>query len=354
VAGGRDEGGVGEGGQFTKRAGEFADVGAGRNELGRAGEVEAEGVEDLAAPLFLVEFDELGVGGVGVLGDARAAPVGEQILGQVEPLLAFGKAGELVGVELVDGVEGKDLDAGELAHALLAALAVGGALGLDGARIAIAEGIGERIAGGIHADVVHGPAIDGDGANAFGGELGALAQALNSTPETMALRSQRRPPSISRGLLGKRWTSSMAGRPDFQRSRETRQLSAPRSMAMEALWSLGFRGLPSELFMGSFIAGRPRSNRHRRGRCGRWCRGYAARRGRGSPGRSRWGRWPGGSRSAGRKTLPARCADSSSPAFSSKTRLYFFRLAITRSRGNMVEPFTTVAGLMALTRILGE
>src|ERR1017187_10549262 len=74
--------------------------------------------------------------------------------------LAFRKAGELVGVELVDGVEGKDLDAGELAHALLAALAVGGALRLDGARIAVAEGIGERIAGGIDAHVVHGPAVD--------------------------------------------------------------------------------------------------------------------------------------------------------------------------------------------------
>ena len=170
--------GVGEGGQFGERAGELADVGAGRDELGRAGEVEVEAVEDLAAPLLLVELDELGVGGVGVLGDARAAPVGEQILGQVEPLLAFGQAGELVGVELVDGVERQDLDAGELAHALLAALAMGGALGLDGAGIAIAEGIGERIAGGVDADVVDGPAIDGDGANAFGGDFGALAHAL--------------------------------------------------------------------------------------------------------------------------------------------------------------------------------
>ena len=33
--------------------------------------------------------------------------------------------------------------------------------------------------------------------------------------------------------------------------------------------------------------------------------------------------------------------------------LYFFSEAMTRSRGNMVEPLTTVAGLMPLTRIFG-
>jgi hypothetical protein len=41
----------------------------------------------------------------------------------------------------------------------------------------------------------------------------------------------------------------MDARPFFQRSKETRQLSAPRSTAIEALWSLGFSGLPSELFI---------------------------------------------------------------------------------------------------------
>ncbi len=56
------------------------------------------------------------MGGVGVLGDAGAAPMGKQILRQVEPLLCvkvsvaagFG-GGELVGMELIDGVEGKNL-----------------------------------------------------------------------------------------------------------------------------------------------------------------------------------------------------------------------------------------------------
>ncbi len=75
-------------------------------------------------------------------------------------------------------LRGRIWDTSELAHALLAALAVGGALGLDGARVAVAEGVGEGIARGIDADVVDSPAIDGDGADAFGGDGGAFAEAF--------------------------------------------------------------------------------------------------------------------------------------------------------------------------------
>src|ERR1035437_4097992 len=71
----------------------------------------------------------------------------------------------------------------------------------------------------------------------------------SSTPLTIELRSQRRPPSTSRGLFGKRCTNSMEGRPSVQRSKETRQLSAPRSTAIEALLSCGLSGLPRELFI---------------------------------------------------------------------------------------------------------
>jgi len=75
--------GVGE------RAGEWAEVSAGRDEFRGAGEVEAKRGEDFGAPLFRVERDELGVSGVGVLGYGRGAEVGEQVFGQVEP----GRAG---------------------------------------------------------------------------------------------------------------------------------------------------------------------------------------------------------------------------------------------------------------------
>ncbi len=181
---------IGEGRKLGERAGELADVGAGRYELGSAGQIEVERVEDFAAPLFFVELDELRVGRVGVLGNARAAPVREQILGQVHPLLGLGlgQSSELVGVELVDGIEREDLNAGQLAHALLAALAMRGALGFDGARIAIAEGIGERQAFGVHADIVDGPAIDRERADALGGDVRRTCARPSSRPLTMQLQ----------------------------------------------------------------------------------------------------------------------------------------------------------------------
>jgi len=55
---------------------------------------------------------------------------------------------------------------------------VGGGLGGIVARVAIAKWIGERDALRIDADVVYGPAIDGDGADAFGSEGSALAEAI--------------------------------------------------------------------------------------------------------------------------------------------------------------------------------
>jgi hypothetical protein len=55
---------------------------------------------------------------------------------------------------------------------------MGGALGFCVAGIAVAEGIREGNAGGVDADVVDGPAIDGDGADAFRGEVRALAEAF--------------------------------------------------------------------------------------------------------------------------------------------------------------------------------
>ena len=192
MAGWRNQRSVGEGGQRGEWAGQLADLGAGRDELGRVGEVETQRREDLAAPLLLVELDQAGVRGVGVLGHAAAAPVGEQILRQVDPLgIGAGTVGRSIGVQLVDGVERKNLDAGELAHPFLAALAVGRPLRLDGARVAIAEGVGERLAGSVHAHVIHGPAIHGDGANALGGDLGALAQAfLNSIDDAVEVPAQ--------------------------------------------------------------------------------------------------------------------------------------------------------------------
>jgi hypothetical protein len=78
-------------------------------------------------------------------------------------------------VQLIHGVEWQDLNASQFAHALLAALAMSGALGLYSARVAIAKRIGEWNSVGIDPHIVHGPAIDGDGANSLGGQVGTLA-----------------------------------------------------------------------------------------------------------------------------------------------------------------------------------
>src|SRR5438874_10381575 len=52
-----------------------------------------------------------------------------------------------------------------------------GALGGSVARVAITEGVGEWYAGGVDANVVDGPAIDCDGADALRREVDALTQA---------------------------------------------------------------------------------------------------------------------------------------------------------------------------------
>jgi len=46
------------------------------------------------------------------------------------------------------------------------------------ARIAIAEGIGERFAVGPEPYIVNGPSVDGDGAHAFGRNRRALRQSI--------------------------------------------------------------------------------------------------------------------------------------------------------------------------------
>ena len=72
-------------------------------------------------------------------------------------------------------------------------------LGWTGALVAIAEGIGDGVAVRVEADIIDGPAIDGDGTNAFSGDRGALAHAVFEATQDADARSQRRP---SVGLFG--------------------------------------------------------------------------------------------------------------------------------------------------------
>ena len=83
-----------------------------------------------------------------------------------------------VGQQLVEGVDAERLRAGAAEEHRGRGDLIGSLLGGDGAFVAVTEGFGEGPAGGIEADVIHGPAIDGDGGYAFGGRCGCLAQTL--------------------------------------------------------------------------------------------------------------------------------------------------------------------------------
>jgi len=83
-----------------------------------------------------------------------------------------------VGHELISRIEADRDGAGDLVDVKGRKDLVSRLLGGAGALVAIAKGLVERLAVGREADVVHAPAIDGDGGNAFRGNCGSLAQAL--------------------------------------------------------------------------------------------------------------------------------------------------------------------------------
>jgi hypothetical protein len=121
------------------------------------------------------------VAGERALGDGTRAERVEDELGQVEP-----RESAEVGIvreELVGGVDTQDADAGELTHTRGADARVQRRFSNDSAFVAVAERRRDRSAVGREADVVHAPAVDGDGADAFGGDGGTLAQAFMQAGE---------------------------------------------------------------------------------------------------------------------------------------------------------------------------
>ena len=84
----------------------------------------------------------------------------------------------MVCVLLVEGVDAHGGDGGEGAQAGRRDVGVEGRFRSEGAEIAVAEGVAAGLAVRIEANVVDGPAIDGDGLDAFGGESGAFAEAF--------------------------------------------------------------------------------------------------------------------------------------------------------------------------------
>jgi hypothetical protein len=99
----------------------------------------------------------------------------EDILGEIDPAMRV--EFWFVCEELICGVDAEELDAGEFAHTLGRDAFMQSGLGGDGAFVAIAEGIGECEAIFVETDVVDSPAVDCDGADAFGGDKCALVEA---------------------------------------------------------------------------------------------------------------------------------------------------------------------------------
>ena len=175
MAGGRNEHGIVQGGKLCKRAPEPAEMRAGQSELCGLGGIESGGGEDLRTPVAGGEVDQSRVRGVGVLGEGRGPPAREHVLRQIEPAGAAREVGSVIRAELIERVEARELNAGDLMQAGGRDFCVKFMLRGDGALIAITEGSGERFVAGVEADVVDSPAIDGNGADAFGCEFGSAA-----------------------------------------------------------------------------------------------------------------------------------------------------------------------------------
>lgn len=124
--------------------------------------VELRGTENFAAPFARMQVDHLRVGGVRVFRNRLAAPPVQQILRQVEPA-RWRFAAELVGVHLVQGVDRLLLNARDLTGALHADVLVQCRGSSTVALIPIAIRLFQHLSRGVQADVIHRPAIHGDG-----------------------------------------------------------------------------------------------------------------------------------------------------------------------------------------------
>ncbi len=147
---------------------------AGRNNARGGFDGQTEQGEDVRCPVAGREIDQAGVGGVGVFGNARSAEPMQNKLGQTKPgrvLLAL-----CIGKKLVERVDAEGLRTGAAKRFFGRKKGVGLVFCGDGALVAIAEWIVQRMSVGIEANVVHGPAINGDGGYTFRGFSRGFAQ----------------------------------------------------------------------------------------------------------------------------------------------------------------------------------
>src|ERR1700722_7610569 len=113
--------------------------------------------------------------GIGVFRHRSAAKAMEHILGQVKPRLWLQII--RIGIELVERIDAAHLGTCNGAKMSRRNTLPTLCLRADGSLIAIAERIGDGLVTLIQAHVVHCPAVCGNGLDAFGCNLRALAQA---------------------------------------------------------------------------------------------------------------------------------------------------------------------------------
>ena len=114
-----------------------------------------------------IQGDHAAVGGVGVFADTLATQAMAHEFGYVDPWCASVDFREFVSIELVEGVDADDLDAGQGLESFWRDDGVDFLFGFFGAWVAVAEWVSGGFSVRLEANVVYGPAVDGYGGDAF-------------------------------------------------------------------------------------------------------------------------------------------------------------------------------------------
>ena len=180
----QDDAGAGEAGRVGEGAGEAADVRPGRHDLGQQSRRDAEALEHRACPVAGAGVEGLAGRRERVLGHAGAGQeVGEQVGHHQQPV---GVPQERIvrarhRQELVDGVDGHELDAGrgvDLVPGHQRERALDHAVG---PRVAVVDRVREQPPALVEQAEVHAPGVDADRGHATGSPR--LAQAGRDVAE---------------------------------------------------------------------------------------------------------------------------------------------------------------------------
>src|SRR6266852_9515900 len=125
-------------------------------------------MENFVAPRVRSESDKSRVSCIRVLAYALAAEAVGNELGQIHPWCSRILARDFVGIQLVQGIQSKNLNSSQRIEARRRQNSVHLAFCLLCPRISIVKGKGDWIALAVQPHVIDGPAIDSNGCNALG------------------------------------------------------------------------------------------------------------------------------------------------------------------------------------------